>query len=109
MRAQPSVFVAAGALLVSSAAVVAQISPQDYPQWRGTNRDGAASAFVEPTSWPENLTRRWKVNVGEGYATPIVVGNTVYAFTRHDSSEVMMALDAVTGTVDQRVPSKWIA
>lgn len=63
----------------------------------GANRDGAASAFTEPTTWPERLTRRWKVDVGEGYATPLVVRNTVYVFTRRNGSEVMTALDAATG------------
>ena len=86
------------ALLTASAAIVAaQRSPRDYPQWRGRDRDGSASAFVEPKSWPDLLTRRWKVKVGDGYATPIVVGNSVFAFTRLDGNEVMTALDAVTG------------
>ena len=57
----------------------------------------AASEFSEPTSWPERLTRRWKVIVGEGYATPIVVGNTVYSFTRRDNNEVLMALKVTSG------------
>jgi outer membrane protein assembly factor BamB len=78
---------------------VAQSSPQDYPQWRGQNRDGSASGFAEPKVWPEKLTRRWKVEVGEGYATPIVIGKTVYTFTRRDGSEVMMALNAETGKI----------
>ena len=74
-----------------------QDAPQDYPQWRGHNRDGAASAFAKPESWPEHLRLRWRVDVGEGYATPIVVGNTVYAFTRRAGKEGMTALDAETG------------
>ena len=61
------------------------------------NRDGGASAFAEPTTWPERLTRRWKVDVGEGYATPLVVNDTVYVFTRRNGTEVMTALDAATG------------
>jgi outer membrane protein assembly factor BamB len=86
-------------LLVGCAAVAAaQRSPQDYPQWRGLNRDGAASAFAEPTSWPETLIRRWKVDVGEGYATPLIVADTVYTFTRRQATEVMTALSAETGT-----------
>lgn len=93
-----SLFVTA-VLIASAAAAVAQISPQDYPQWRGRNRDGAASGFSEPKSWPENLTRRWKVHVGEGYATPIVVGKTVYSFTRRDGKEVMIALNAANGRI----------
>jgi outer membrane protein assembly factor BamB len=90
-------FMAAAVLIGSVAAAVWQDSPDDYPQWRGRNRDGAASAFSEPKSWPGTLKRTWKVEVGEGYATPLLVGNTVYAFTRHDGAEVMAALDAATG------------
>jgi outer membrane protein assembly factor BamB len=81
-----------------AAAAAAQTSPQDYPQWRGRNRDGAASAFAEPASWPDTLTRRWKIDVGEGYATPLIVANTVYVFTRREATEVMTALNADTGT-----------
>src|SRR5262245_15485863 len=86
-----------GVWLASCGAMAAQGSPQDYPQWRGLNRDGAASAFVEPTSWPDSLTRRWKVEVGEGYATPLVVADTVYGFTRRNGAEVMTAVVAGTG------------
>jgi len=90
-------FVAVAVLIGSAAPALAQSSLQDYPQWRGQNRDGAASAFAEPKAWPEKLTQRWKVPVGEGYATPLVVGNAVYTFTRSEGNEVMMALDAATG------------
>src|SRR5580698_7289859 len=31
---------------------VAQLSAQDYPQWRGQTRDGSASAFSPPRTWP---------------------------------------------------------
>jgi outer membrane protein assembly factor BamB len=89
--------VAVAVLAGPAAAIMGQGSPQDYPQWRGPNRDGAASAFSKPESWPENLNLRWKVEVGAGYATPIVVGKTVYAFTRRDGKEGMTALDAETG------------
>lgn len=89
--------VAVAILFGPAAATMGQESPHDYPQWRGRNRDGAASAFSKPDSWPETLRLRWRVDVGEGYATPIVVGKTVYAFTRRDGKEGMTALDADTG------------
>jgi outer membrane protein assembly factor BamB len=79
--------------------VVAQTPRGDWPQWRGPNRDGTLQAFPEPAAWPEQLTRRWKVEVGAGYATPIVVGNRVYAFSRQQDNEVMRALDADTGKI----------
>lgn len=70
---------------------------RDYTQWRGPNRDGAVASFTRPRSWPEKLTLKWKVDVGAGYATPIVAGNRVYSFSRRDGDEVMMALDADAG------------
>jgi outer membrane protein assembly factor BamB len=94
-----SIFIAAAVLVVGAATALAQNSTQDYPQWRGRNRDGSASGFVAPKTWPEKLTRRWKVEVGEGYATPIVVGQTVYAFTRRNGQETLLALNAATGKI----------
>ena len=99
MRASAASFVVPFTFVVSVVITAAQSSPLDYPQWRGQNRDGAASAFAEPASWPETLIRRWKVEVGQGYATPLVVGNTVYMFTRSGDDEVMTALTAATGDV----------
>jgi hypothetical protein len=84
-------------VITGAAAVNAQRASRDYVQWRGQQRDGSASAFVEPKAWPAELTRRWKVEVGEGYGTPLIVGDVVYVFTRIDGQEGMTALDAATG------------
>jgi outer membrane protein assembly factor BamB len=74
----------------------AQRPAADWPQWRGANRDGAVM-FPEPAAWPERLTQKWKVEVGSGYATPLVVGNRIYQFSRQGDNEVMIALDPDTG------------
>src|SRR6202158_2092179 len=79
--------------------VTGQNATADWPQWRGPNRDGTLATFVEPRTWPARLNRRWKIEVGTGYATPIVVGNRVYAFSRQDENEVMRAIDAGSGKV----------
>jgi outer membrane protein assembly factor BamB len=92
-------WLACAILTASSGCTAAQRAPRDYPQWRGWHSDGSASAFVEPKAWPEALTRRWKVDVGEGYATPLVIGSHVYAFTRVDGRETMTALDARSGRI----------
>jgi outer membrane protein assembly factor BamB len=76
-----------------------QLLAQDWTQWRGPNRDGAVASFTEPKAWPEKLTQRWKVEVGLGYATPLLVGDRIYMFSRQDENEVMSALDAATGKV----------
>lgn len=70
----------------------------NWPQWRGANRDGAAT-FAVPAAWPDTLNLKWKVEVGLGYSAPITVGDRVYAYSRQDDNEVMRALDATTGKV----------
>lgn len=74
----------------------AQRATIDFPQWRGANRDGAAT-FAVPAAWPDALNLKWKVEVGLGYSAPIIVGDRVYAYSRQDDNEVMRALDATTG------------
>jgi outer membrane protein assembly factor BamB len=86
------------ALLVTVATTLAsQGAGPDWPQFRGPNRDGAVASFAEPTAWPDRLTQRWKMEVGEGHATPVLVGGRIYMFTRQGANEVMQALDAATG------------
>jgi outer membrane protein assembly factor BamB len=72
-------------------------SALDYPQWRGINRNGEASGFIVPAQWPATLRRRWKVQVGPGYATPIVIDQRVFVFTREADEEMLVCLDATTG------------
>ena len=82
-----------------SALLEAQGTSTDWTQWRGQNRDGVIPSFTPPREWPQQLVRKWKVEVGLGYATPIVVGNRVYQFSRQGDNEVMSALDADSGKV----------
>ena len=82
---------------VASVMVVAQQSNTDWTQWRGPTRDGAATTFSAPATWPDALVQKWKVEVGEGYASPIVVGDRVYVFSRRGTNEGMSAHDAATG------------
>jgi len=84
-------------LVIVTTTVGAQNAAQDYPQWRGKSGDGSASAFVSPSTWPDSLNRRWRIDVGEGYATPLVIGDTVYVFARRDGNELLLSIDASTG------------
>ena len=85
--------VASGLLigLVSSSAA------QDWPQWRGPARDGVAAAFDVPATWPDTLRKDWSVEIGLGYASPVLIGDRLYLFTRQEEDEVVTALDAATG------------
>src|SRR5205823_8147370 len=72
---------------------------QDWPQWRGPNRDNEVIGFTVPQSWPKTLTQKWKVTVGLGDASPDLVGDKIYVFTRQGQEEVIQCLDAGTGKV----------
>ena len=73
------------------------VQGQDWSQWQGPNRDGKAADFKAPQTWPTELNQKWKVEVGDGVATPVLVGNHLYTFTRQEGSEVIRCLDAATG------------
>jgi outer membrane protein assembly factor BamB len=78
-------------------ALAAQAPGGDWTQWRGPNRDGAVVSFRPPAAWPAQLTAKWKVEVGLGYATPVIVGSRVYMHARRDADEVLSAHDADSG------------
>ncbi len=70
---------------------------QDWPQWRGPDRDGKVSGFVAPVTWPQSLTQKWKIAVGSGDSTPALVAGKLYVFSRQGGDEVTRCLDAATG------------
>jgi outer membrane protein assembly factor BamB len=74
-----------------------RIVAQDWPQWRGPNRDGKVSGFVLPQSWPKELTQKWKAAVGVGDSSPALVGDRLYAFGRQGTDEVVSCLEATSG------------
>jgi outer membrane protein assembly factor BamB len=80
------------ALVILASAVCA-----DWNQWRGPNRDGKVVGFQLPNPLPKQLTRRWKVEVGAGHSSPLVVGNSVFVFTRQGDNEVVRCLELATG------------
>jgi outer membrane protein assembly factor BamB len=43
------------------------------------------------------LTKQWKIDVGLGYATPLLIGDRIYMYTRQGEDEVMIALEADSG------------
>lgn len=77
--------------------VSAPLPAGDWPQWRGANRDAKATGFNAPKTWPKELTQKWKIAVGDGVATPVLVGNKLYVFTRQEEFEIVRCLNEATG------------
>jgi outer membrane protein assembly factor BamB len=84
----------AGAVLLLLAAPA---RAQDWPQWRGAHRNGKVEGFALPKVWPKALTQKWKVEVGEGYSTPALVGDRLYVLSRQKDEEVIRCLSAADG------------
>src|SRR5262249_26688132 len=70
---------------------------QDWSQWRGPGRDGVVSAANAPSAWPERLEKRWHVEAGEGYSSPVQSENRIFLHVRRDPQETVMAVDRITG------------
>jgi len=80
-------------ILVLAGGVLAQ----DWPQWRGAHRDGKVAGFTAPQQWPTELTQRWTATVGQGDATPALVGDKLYVFARQGGDEATLCLNAGDG------------
>ena len=84
-------------VLLPLALLAASFSPAaDWPQWRGPARDGRATLAAR-AAYPENLTPAWKVAVGEGHSSPVVLGDKVCVFAREGEEEALQCLDLATG------------
>ncbi len=93
-NAKLTVSLASGLMLISS---ILLAPAQDWPQWRGPNRDDKAAGFTAPKTWPQELHQTWKVSVGPADATPALAGGKLFVFTRQNDNEVLQCLDAATG------------
>ena len=71
---------------------------QDWPQWRGRDRDGKVTGFTAPDQPPAALTKVWTAAVGSGDATPALVADRLYVFTRQGSDEVTTCLSTNDGS-----------
>jgi outer membrane protein assembly factor BamB len=76
---------------------MATSSAADWPQWRGAHRDGQIAGFTPPQTWPKDLATLWKIEVGEGHSTPIVVGELVFEFSRVKEEETLRAMSLADG------------
>lgn len=72
---------------------------QEWTQWRGPARNGSVSAKNAPAKWPETFQRTWRVEIGEGYSSPIVANGRVFVHTRRDPEEIVSGISLADGKV----------
>ena len=75
----------------------ASANSPSWSGWRGDGRDAEVADFKVPEAWPEKLDRVWSVEVGDGYATPLVKDGRIYQHAREGGEEVLWCLDAESG------------
>jgi outer membrane protein assembly factor BamB len=71
----------------------------DWPQWRGPNRDGISKEKGLLKEWPEKGPElAWtSAEAGTGYSAPAVVGDRVYVLGARKGDEYVIALDGANG------------
>ncbi|HKP82531.1 MAG TPA: PQQ-binding-like beta-propeller repeat protein [Pyrinomonadaceae bacterium] len=84
-------------MILALAAVV--VRAQEWTQWRGPARDGSVSGKNVPAAWPESLKRSWRVEIGEGYSSPVVSDGRVFVHGRRDPEEIVSAINLADGKV----------
>ncbi len=74
---------------------------QDWPQWRGSDRDGIVKKTGLNLDWSENKPPlSWVFRqAGAGYSSPSIVGTTLYCQGAADGSDFAFALDTKTGNL----------
>lgn len=87
-----------GALIILCLAAVA-VAAQEWTQWRGPARDGSVSGKNVPTAWPESLKQSWRVEIGEGYSSPVVADGRVFVHGRRDPEEIVAGINLADGKV----------
>jgi len=85
------------ALAILTSAITS--NAQEWTQWRGPARDGSVSAKNVPAKWPESYARAWRVEVGEGYSSPVVDRGSVFVHSRRDPEEIVTAINLADGKV----------
>src|SRR5262245_57504917 len=72
---------------------------QEWTQWRGPARDGSVATKNVPPAWPETLKRTWRVEIGEGYSSPVVSGGRAFVHGRRDPEEIVASINLADGKV----------
>lgn len=89
----------ASGVLFTLLALSPAASAQEWTQWRGPGRDGLVSGKNVPAAWPAQWQRAWRVEIGEGYSSPVVAAGRAFVHTRRDPEEIVAAVNLADGKV----------
>ena len=86
-------------LAISFLLPLSLVTAADWPQWRGSQRDGKSPETGLIQKWPEGGPPRvWKAEgLGDGYSTVAVSQGRIFTLGQRGDAEYVMALDEATG------------
>jgi outer membrane protein assembly factor BamB len=95
----PVGLIATFAVALSMPASVLNRAPEDWPQWRGPNRDGVSAERGLLKTWPASgPPLAWQTSgVGEGYSSFATSGGRLFTMGARGDTEYVMAFDLASG------------
>jgi outer membrane protein assembly factor BamB len=73
-------------------------APDDWPQWRGPNRDGISNESGLLKTWPKEGPKiLWRVPSGEGYAGIVIAKGRGYTMIGQSGNEFLICFDPANG------------
>ncbi len=95
-------------LFTNACGAINRLFAADWPQILGPNRNGQAAETELMAHWkPDQLTPKWSLNIGSGFAGAAIVDGKVLIAHRVGNSEMLQAVDLANGT--QHWVTPWMA
>src|SRR5687768_13959104 len=85
--------------VVLALVAVAAGSDTDWSRFRGPNGSGISATKNLPTEFGPEKNVIWKVDLPQGYSSPIIHGNRIFLTALRDQTLVTIAVDRTTGKV----------
>jgi outer membrane protein assembly factor BamB len=83
---------------------VNSVDEDDWPQFRGKNRNGIALAIAEIKPWPKEGPRlAWRLNIGEGFSGISVSGDRIFTMFADGKNEFLASFELASGKEVWRV------
>lgn len=87
-----------GLLLLAAWLAPAAARADDWPQWRGPNRDGISRETGWRADWPaEGPKKLWEADVGVGFSSMSVSNGRIFTMGNVNETDAISCFDAETG------------
>lgn len=97
-RAQHKAKAVAVTAVASAAIVAGAVAPDDWPEFRGPQRDDKVHGVQIATDWQTAPPKKlWRQRIGPAWSSMAVIGNLLITQEQRGEHEAVVAYDATTG------------